>query len=92
MPSIRLSDLEADIKHRLGTAESTRLIMPLRDKSKEVQAEYAQALSRVLRQRYEAIVGGKIPDQLSSLLQRLKVRSAPAATDERTPKPPQEEH
>jgi hypothetical protein len=68
MASIRLSDLEADIKHRLGTAESTRLIMPLRDK----QAEYAQALSQVLRQRYEV--------------------SAPAATDERTPKPSEEEH
>jgi len=87
-----LSDLEADIKHRLGTAESTRLIMPPRDKSKGVQAEYAQALSQVLRQRYAAIVGGKIPDQLSNLLQRLKVRSAPAAKDERTPKPPEEEH
>jgi hypothetical protein len=70
MPSIRFSDLEADIKHR--SAESTRLIMPLRDQSKGVQAEYAQALSQVLRQRYEAIVGGKIPDQLSNLLQRLK--------------------
>jgi hypothetical protein len=91
MPST-LSDLEADIKHRLGAAESTRLIMPLRDKSKGVQAEYAQALSQVLRQRYEAIVGGKISDELSNLLQRLKLRSAPAATDERTPKPPQEEH
>ena len=71
MPSIRLSDLEAEIKHQFGSAESTRLIMPLRDNSK-VQAEYAQALSQVLRQRYAAIVGGKIPDQLSNLLQRLK--------------------
>ena len=90
MPSIRLSDLEAEIKHQFGTAESTRLIMPPRDKSKGVQAEYAQALSQVLRQRYEAIVGGKIPDQLSNLLQRFKVTAA--ATDERTPKPPEEEH
>ena len=81
MPSMRLSDLAAEIKHRFGTAESTRLIMPLRDQSKGVQAEYAQALSQVLRQRYEAIVGGKIPDQLSNLLQRLKVRSAPAAKE-----------
>src|SRR5690242_10173732 len=31
-------------------------------------------------------------DYPASLLQRLKVRSAPADTDERTPKPPQEEH
>jgi hypothetical protein len=92
MPSIRLSDLAAEIKHQFGTAEATRLIMPPRDKSKGVQAEYAQALSQVLRQRYAAIVGGKIPDQLSNLLQRLKVRSEPGATDGRTPKPSEEEH